>query len=108
MPYRRFMDSRGLRWRVWDVVPSLIDQRVAARRLRAVSILHPERRVLPTRRVDPHRARLYFPRTETGWLCFESERDRRRLRPIPQGWAHDSDRALEELCERADPEGAQR
>ena len=104
MSYRRFVDSKGKPWRVWDVVPSLIDRRVALRRLAAIKIFHPNRRVLPTRRVDMNRSHLYFPPTETGWLCFESERAKRRLRPIPQGWAHDSDDVLEDLCQRAAPD----
>lgn len=104
MPYRRFVDSSGLAWRVWDVVPSLVDRRVAVRRLRVMAIYHPERRFLPTRRLDLHRSRLYFPPSEAGWLCFESDVAKRRLRPIPESWAHDNDRTLEELCERADPD----
>jgi hypothetical protein len=93
-----------MRWRVWDVVPSPIDRRVAVRRLLNLRIVHPDRRTLPTRRVDLMRARFYFPPTETGWLCFESDRDKRRLRPIPEGWAHDPDPVLEDLCQRADPD----
>lgn len=104
MPYRRFVDSRGKPWRVWDVVPSLIDRRVGARRLRVIKLFHPERRVLPTRRRDLLRSRLYFPTTETGWLCFESDEARLRIQPIPQGWAHDSDAELEQLCRQADPD----
>jgi hypothetical protein len=102
MPYRRFVDSRGKPWRVWDVVPSLIDRRIAARRLRMIRIFHPDRRVLPTRRIDLSRSRLYFPPTETGWLCFESDDARLRLHPIPRDWAHDSDAELERLRNRAE------
>jgi hypothetical protein len=101
MPYRRFVDSGGKLWRVWDVVPSPVDRRVTVRRLRNVRIFHPERRALPTRRVDLLRSRLFFPPTETGWLCFEADGIRRRLHPIPAGWAIDSDEALESLCRRA-------
>ncbi len=97
MPYRRFVDSRGKPWRVWDVVPSLIDRRLAARRLRVLKIFHAERRFLPSRRTDVQRSRLYFPPAETGWLCFESDEARLRLQPIPQGWAQDSDAELERL-----------
>jgi len=101
MPYRRFVDSAGQLWRVWDVVPSPVNRRVAARRLQAIRIFHPDRRVLPTRRVDLLRSRLYFSPTEPGWLCFEAEGVKRRLHPIPSGWAHDSDAVLEALCRRA-------
>lgn len=104
MPYRRFVDSQGKRWRVWDVVPTPLDRRVGVRRLRAIRIFHNDRRMIPTRRLDLNRARLYFPPSETGWLCFESDEAKRRLRPIPDGWAHDSDVTLEQLCVRADPE----
>ena len=66
MPYRRFVDSQGKRWRVWDVLPTPVDRRVAVRRLRAIRIFHGDRRVIPTRRHDLSRARLYFPPSETG------------------------------------------
>jgi len=104
MPYRRFVDSQGKRWRVWDVVPAPVDRRVTARRLREIRIFHNDRRMVPTRRHDLNRARLYFPPSESGWLCFESDEAKRRLRPIPAGWAHDSDMVLEQLCVRADPD----
>ncbi|HEX8674650.1 MAG TPA: hypothetical protein VF710_22305 [Longimicrobium sp.] len=104
MPYRRFVDSQGKRWRVWDVVPAPVDRRVAVRRLRDIRIFHNDRRMVPTRRHDLNRARLYFPPSETGWLCFESDEAKRRLRPIPAGWAHDSDVSLEQLCFRAEPD----
>jgi len=104
MPYRRFVDSQGKRWRVWDVVPAPVDRRVAGRRLRAIRIFHNDRRMIPTRRLDLNRARLYFPPSETGWLCFESDAAKRRLRPIPAGWADDSDLSLEDLCLRAEPD----
>ena len=55
----------------------------------------------PPWRVDMRRSRLYFPPTESGWLTFESDDSKRRLRPIPQGWAHASDETLEDLCTRA-------
>lgn len=36
-----------------------------------------------------------------GWLCFESEREKRRLAPIPAGWESRDAGALEHLCEQA-------
>ncbi len=102
MAYRRFTDSSGQSWRVWDVAPSLIDRRFAIRRIKIAKIHFPDRRVLPERRVDMRRSRLYFPPTESGWLTFESDTSKRRLRPIPPGWAHQPDEALEELCGHAE------
>lgn len=106
MPYRRFTDSRGTLWRVWDVVPARVDRRLAVRRVRVQKIFHPDRRTLPTRRVDMTQARLYFPPGEAGWLCFESDGARHRLRPLPAGWLLEDDAGLERLCERAAMEGA--
>jgi hypothetical protein len=104
MSYRHFTDSRGTTWRVWDVVPQPVDRRRSMRRVRVMKIHHPDRRALPTRRVDMRRARLYFPPTETPWLCFESERERRRLRPVPPTWWLEDDRGLERLCAMAAPQ----
>jgi len=101
MAYRRFMDSSGTTWRVWDVTPLRLNRRLAIRRIRVIRIRHPERRVLPERRLDMRRSRLYFPPSEKGWLCFESEVARLRLRPIPPGWVLEPDEGLEELCRRA-------
>lgn len=101
MPYRRFTDSQGILWRVWDVVPSRVDRRIAARRVRVHKILHTDRRALPTRRLDLAQARLFFPPGEHGWLCFESHAGKRRLRPIPPGWVVEDDAGLERLCETA-------
>jgi hypothetical protein len=101
MAYRRFTDSGGTTWRVWDVLPSPIDRRFGMRRIQMVKIAFGDRRVIPDRRVDMRRSRLYFPPTETGWLTFESDTAKRRLRPIPPGWALAPDEVLEELCNRA-------
>jgi hypothetical protein len=38
-----------------------------------------------------------------GWLCFECGDDRRRLSPIPKGWARASDATLEAYCRSATP-----
>lgn len=102
MAYRRFTDSAGESWRVWDVAPSLIDRRFSIRRIKVVKIHFPDRRAVPDRRVDMRRSRLYFPPTESGWLTFESDTSKRRLRPIPDGWAHAPEETLEELCARAE------
>lgn len=103
MPYRRFTDSQGTTWRVWDVVPSPIDRRLAIRRIRTVRISHTERRLSGERRLDHQRSRLYFPPSERSWLCFESADVKRRLTPIPTDWVTRDDSELEALCARAEP-----
>jgi len=102
MSYRRFTDATGHPWRVWEVVPHPVDRRFGLRRIRVLHIHHPERRFLPTRRVDMRRSRLFFPPTETPWLAFESGDERRRLSPVPERWWLEDDRGLEALCARAE------
>jgi hypothetical protein len=38
---------------------------------------------------------------ETGWLTLESSTERRRIAPIPEGWATASDARLEQLLKVA-------
>ena len=102
MAYRRFTDSRGIRWRVWDVVPSPLDQRLAVRRIRASREHEVERRLAAERRVDLRRSRHFFSPHERAWLCFESPESRRRLTPFPDDWMLRSEAELEDLCDRAD------
>ncbi len=103
MSYRRFTDSDGTLWRVWEVVPHPIDRRRGLRRIKVHRIHHPDRRTVPTRRVDMRRARLFFPPSETPWLTFESADERRRLRPVPETWWLEDERGLERLCTLAAP-----
>jgi hypothetical protein len=107
MPYRYFVNAEGVRWRVWDVVPSLVDRRIQPRRLQRVRIRHRDRRVLPTRRIDMARSWLYFPPSERGWLCFESERERVRLHPIPPDWLMMEAEDLDGLCRSARHSGGE-
>jgi len=104
MSYRRFTDSQGTPWRVWEVVPSPLCRRHGIRRIQVVKIHHPERRTLAERRVDMRRSRLFFPPTEPSWLCFEAGAERRRLRPVPERWWLEDDAGLERLCELARPQ----
>jgi hypothetical protein len=55
-------------------------------------------RVWSTRPSSP---RLYSQELRSGWLTFESEGQRRRLAPIPNGWDEVSEDRLELLCRNA-------
>ena len=89
--YRTFVDSAGKRWEVWLVTPAAAERRKADRRragsgsgdFPAVS----DRRRTPERRRNPfHRTVEVASEYSSGWLCFESEGDKRRLAPVPDGW----------------------
>src|SRR5438034_5245279 len=82
---REFRDTAGLTWRVWDVYPSRRSGPHAAIRGEDATSLD----------VFPHRE------LAEGWLCFESEAEKRRLAPIPLGWELWDEHSLRELCSRA-------
>lgn len=95
MAHRDYIDSEGVAWQVWEVIP----QSVERRRLR-------ERRVAP--RDDNARRRRHEIRLRTsdgeadGWLVFECLHVKKRMRPIPPGWHLASSVELEAMCVRAD------
>src|SRR4051812_44514429 len=96
MAHREYVDSRGLTWLVWEVIPTSSERR----NLR-------ERRIAPRDANDRrkrHEARLRLSHGESGgWLVFESVHGKRRLRPIPRGWHLGSAEELESMCARAEP-----
>ena len=87
MAQREFVDTAGVRWQVWSVVPSTVDRREVPDR-RAETREQRERRTRRELRVrmDPMLAK--------GWLVFESAHEKRRLSPIPDAWAERRDEEL--------------
>lgn len=71
MTHREFFFD-GQRWEVWEVRPGV--------------------------RGEP---RTVSPQLTQGWLAFGSATEKRRLAPIPGGWAEFSDEALGDLCKKA-------
>lgn len=91
MSYRTFLDPQGKRWEVWLVTPAAAERRRVDRRVGSVS--GEEIQGFADRRRTPERRKNAFRRTITvateyseGWLCFESDGDKRRLAPVPEGW----------------------
>jgi len=89
--YRTFVDSAGKRWEVWLVTPAAAERRKADRRRAGGG--SGDFPATSDRRRTPERRRNLFHRTvevaseySSGWLCFESEGDKRRLAPVPEGW----------------------
>lgn len=74
MALRNFTDSRGLTWRVWNVVPQYSTGR------------------------DEE---TMTPGLQGGWLCFENSGEKRRLSPIPSDWEHAESDALEQYLGQA-------
>ena len=102
MAYRTFLDSEGVEWHAWDVLPKAIERRVAERRLTGEVVEFPDRRRIERRRVEGCGARLTSGIRE-GWLCFDAGADRRRLSPIPPDWEDCEHGALERYCRLATP-----
>ena len=89
MSQRTFMDQRGRKWEVWEVYPTMTERRVSSE-------------PVPRERRWQTQARASLPEgLRHGWLAFESNRERRRLGPPPDGWEKMSDAELAELVERA-------
>jgi hypothetical protein len=89
--YRTFLDSTGKRWEVWLVTPAAAERRKVDRR--AGSSGGDEYAGNLDRRKTPERRRSPFQRSVSvasefshGWLCFESEGEKKRLAPVPEGW----------------------
>ena len=91
MSYRTFLDSTGKRWEVWLVTPAAAERRKVDRRTGGSSgdayAGNLDRRKTPERRRSPFlRSVAVASEFSQGWLCFESEGEKRRLAPIPAGW----------------------
>ena len=105
MPYRTFVDSIGTEWQVWDIVPRLSERRSDAatdRRTEGVQIPFANRREDGRRLTQARRAVLRGTYAH-GWLCFDSDKEKRRLSPIPSDWTSCSDELLEVYARHAQP-----
>jgi|SRR4051812_38337007 hypothetical protein len=100
MAYRQFLDSAGVEWTVYDVIPRADERRSQDRR----DVSSPAPDAVEDRRGDDRRATVTAPRplrVTSGWLCFENAAERRRLQPIPEKWHLLKDADLIELLARA-------
>jgi hypothetical protein len=93
MPVREVIDQHGRHWTIWRVSPEYVERRQSA---------HPEivRQVGERRKRKEARATV-SAEYRNGWLAFETAGERRRLVPVPEGWAEWTDEQLLDLIERA-------
>ena len=77
MALREFQDSSGIEWKVWDTVPERMHASPTSDRA--------------------------LGELRGGWITFSSILGRRRLAPVPDGWANLPSAELERLCDRAVP-----
>jgi hypothetical protein len=54
-------------------------------------------------RTSPRSGYVYTERLRDGWLTFESVQQRRRLAPVPAGWADATPDRLDLMCRAAEP-----
>jgi hypothetical protein len=100
MAYRNFIDSEGIEWQAWDVLPKAVDRRFTRRRVSREGFTLPERRRADRRKVEGR----WTPLTSglrDGWLCFDADGNRRRLTPIPPDWEDCPPSRLEGYCRSA-------
>lgn len=115
MGHRSFTDAAGVQWAVWDVIPQWTERRSGEERRRPDDDPGHDPPVIERRSGQPRRAdgqdssRIRISEgLSRGWLAFESDRDKRRLAPIPAGWELLSDGELEALCATAVQAAAKR
>lgn len=97
--YRTFLDPRGRLWEVWMVHPSSIERRRMERRSpveNAVFLI--EQRVMGDRRAQSGTRGAVATEFSSGWLCFASNGEKRRLAPVPVNWMSANDGQVAEWC----------
>lgn len=102
MAYRIFIDSNGVEWQAWDVLPKAVERRIGNRRVCREPLAFGDRRRVERRRVDGR----WTPLTSglrDGWVCFDGGGTRRRLTPIPPDWESCGQIELEDYCRSATP-----
>lgn len=102
-PHRIFRDDAARLWNAWDVHPIWGERRVEQRRLvegRPPVALNNRRR--KDRRSGTGLRIALPPRLARGWIAFEYGDERRRVAPIPDGWADLTDEGLRALWRTAE------
>ena len=89
MAHREFIDSASRTWQVWEVIPTQAQ--------RSGDPVSERREAFEQSAAITGRAALVGPMA-SGWLCFETAGEKRRLAPYPDDWSRMTDQQLEQLC----------
>jgi len=89
MPHRQFKGHGDITWEVWDVHPLEVARRLIGNDSESDETARRRTRTSVARDLA------------SGWLCFESPEEKRRLSPIPAAWDRLTDEQLLDLCGRA-------
>jgi hypothetical protein len=104
--HRQFKDRAGKHWDVWLVHPSAAERRFVDRRVNTGDQAETvEKRSGPDRRRGVRKSPRASVAEEyaSGWLCFETSGEKRRLAPVPELWHRADDETLEQWCGIATP-----
>jgi hypothetical protein len=100
MALRTYTDPRGTEWKVWDIPPRFTPLRSPSDRRTVKSIGRP---TVERRRGEERRVTEAPPEWIHGWICFQSDREKLRLCPLPEKWEQASSQELEGYRRRAVP-----
>jgi hypothetical protein len=104
LTHRRFTDKHGKTWDVWQVHPAAAERRFSQRRVNEEPRSDAaERRGGVDRREERLSRALIAPEFTYGWLCFETQGEKRRLAPVPDRWDSADDETIEQWCCVAKP-----
>jgi len=104
LTHRRFTDQQGKTWDVWQVHPAAAERRFSQRRVKEEDRTDAaERRSGVDRREERLSRALIAPEFTYGWLCFETQGEKRRLAPVPDRWDTADDETIEQWCCVAKP-----
>jgi hypothetical protein len=104
LTHRRFTDKQGKTWDVWQVHPAAAERRFSQRRVNDEDRTDSaERRSGVDRREERLSRALIAPEFTYGWLCFETQGEKRRLAPVPERWDSADDETIEQWCCVAKP-----
>lgn len=104
LTHRRFTDQHGKTWDVWQVHPAAAERRFSQRRVHDEDRTDAaERRSGLDRREERLARALIAPEFAYGWLCFETQGEKRRLAPVPDRWDSADDETIEQWCCVAKP-----